>query len=365
MDNGLVRQIVTLKYAVFAKEPGEIIIPILSFSAIEGGGRGILRSRGTRVNARTEQQTVRVLEPPQNKPSPWFPAENVTITSTWSADRSKMQTGTPITRTITITAHGQIAAAIPPLIRPDNPETLKSYKDKPQLDSKPTESGFVSTRIESEALVANKSGKIKVPEVKINWWNVKTKQWETVTLPAETLDVTGAAITNEDQVAVDQVTTSDASIDGNKNNWLWPLLCAVLALICLVQTIFIVILKRSINAKHTEPPKAKHASEKQHWQSLTQSLDTEDPKRIRQAILTWAQSALESEQTITLTIIGQSAESETLTNELKQLEESLYRNGENFDADSLRKPLEDLRTKALNRNAKPKNHAQLPPLYKS
>lgn len=365
VDNGVARQIVSLKYAVFAKDSGEIVIPIMTFTGLEGGQRSFFGNRGNQVVARTEQMTIPVLEAPNDKAHPWFPAENVTIISTWSADKSKMQTGTPITRTITITAQGQTSAAIPPLVRPPSPASLKSYKDQAQLASKPNENGFVSTRTESEAIVANTSGQITVPELQVNWWNVKRKRWEVVTLVAETLNVSGSAISNEESPVADSVTPTKTQENTLTSNRLWPLLCAALALLCLIQTILIFKLKRSNSSEAVDAHKPVNSSEKQNWQLLNKSLAGNDLPQVRKAILTWAASAMPDTQTVTLKHIDDLANDNDLSLALKGLEQFLYRNAGSFDTTTLAKPLANLRSKLLKTKTHlPKNTA-LPPLYKN
>ena len=365
VDNGVVRQVINLKYAIFAKDPGEIVIPIMTFTGLQGGQRSFFGDRGKQVSARTKQMTVSVLDIPKDKTHPWFPADNVTITSTWSTDKSELQTGAPVTRTITITAQGQTATAIPPLSRPSNPETLKSYKDKAKLESQPTEYGFVSTRIESEALVANSSGKIIVPELKVNWWNVKTKQWEVVSLAAETLTVSGSAVPIEEPIVSDQTSSPRPEKNTHKINWLWPLLSAGLALICLIQAGIIFKLSRVKRSKTATITKAQDSSEKTHWQALNKSLKNNDMQEVRKDILSWAASALADDKAVTLKSLRSLAKDSALSIELKNLEESIYHNGANYNTASLAKPLEDLRATILNADTPSNQSSTLAPLYKS
>ncbi len=360
IDNGVARQIVSLKYAVFANTPGEIIIPVMTFTGIQGGQRSFFANRGKQVVARTEQMNIKVLPQPSGAPHPWFPAEEVTISAAWSGDKSTLKAGVPITRTITITAKGQAASVIPPLIHPNNPEALKSYRDQAQLTSTPTENGFLSTRVESEALVANSSGEITLPELKVHWWNVNANEWEVATLAAQTLTVSGAA-TNTVAPRIDPSPPINVPLSSSKN-WLWPSISGLFALLCLVQTVVILRMRRSPVAN--EPHTHENLPEAKRWRALQATVQAGDALTIRKAILSWAQSAMPNETPVTLMRLIELGQDDELVAAIQSLEHALYKGQNNFRVSLLKEPLTRLRARLANTNHHSKPASALPPLYK-
>jgi len=278
VDNGVARQHVLLKYAVFAEKPGELIIPRMTFTAVKGGQQGFFGSRGQKVVARTEQLAIKVREIPNNSKAAWFPAESVKIRSEWSSDINAVKVGEPITRTITVTAQSQQAETISPLAKPSELEGIKAYKDQPQLHTQATNEGFVGTRIESSAIVASKEGPLTLPELTVDWWNVKTEQWEQAKLPAETLTVTGTALTLNSDKPIVQSTDQLAS-PSNDTNLVRALMVALLALslLCLTQLWMIMRLRKSPE-KSVLPKDSSNPSEASAWRQLKTSLSTNHAK---------------------------------------------------------------------------------------
>jgi len=368
LENGLVRQVIVLRYVVFAKQAGKLKIPSMTFTATQGGRRSFFDARpGKRVLARTNELEVDV-KPIDSSRGPWFPANNVSITSRWSGDISTMTVGEPITRTVVITAQGQRASVIPPL-QASSANTHKSYKDQAQLDDGKTESGYVGTRIESEAIVASQTGQLILPEQRIAWWDVKAQQWREAILPSQAINVAENTSINSDQ-AIQQTTsqTQSETLVTRKTHWLWPLACGLLALICLLQTWFIWQLQKRPSTTQT-PLKVQNQSEAKRWKSLENAIASSEPTAIRQAIINWGQTLGEEQRLTTLDKIAEFSNDADLTQQLKQafnaLESSLYKaDNTPTDLQSLAHLMVSLRETALRSNRKiVQEHTGLKPLY--
>lgn len=367
VDNGVARQIVVLKYAVFAEQPGELIIPRMTFTAVKGGQRSVFGTRGQQVVAQTEQLSIKVKERPGNNTVPWFPAESVKIRSEWSNDTSKIKVGTPITRTITVTAQGQQAEIIPPLNRSGDIDGIKAYQDQPQLHTQATNDGFVGTRIESTAIVASKEGQLTLPELKLNWWNVKTQQLAQAVLPAETLMVSGVTATStieQTTNALPQAVSTTANNTGNKalTRTLIAALAA-LAFICLIQFWFILKLRKK-PANSFEAENNNDQSEAKAWQQLQSALNTEDASSIRKALLVWGKTISPKQEPLSLQTLAVKADDQSLKNELRKLDEYLYKGGTVFDSTNLKAAIDELRrsNQRIAKSARKKSN-QLKPLY--
>lgn len=381
IDNGIARQVVMLKYAIFAKQPGELVIPAMTFTGVKNGRRSIFGSRGQQVVARSKTLPITVKELPGENSAPWFPADGVEIRSEWSGDTANLRVGEPVTRTITITARGQRANVIPPLDRPQDSDGYKSYKDQAQLDNQTSRDGFISTRIESEAIIPSKSllesasdgREIILPELKLSWWNVKLAKWQQAILPAETLTVFAAT-----GAAADTTTAQQAEILASQpqsgylglvhgNTLTWQLISLFMGLIIALQLCIIVRLKKSPgNSNHADDGKE---SERPVWAQLQKTLKTENPAAIRADIIHWAKSALENTQPISLQTIVDYSESSELKQELGKLDTclytDLYKGDSEFDANRLNHALTALRKRILEKEKQPKQQRyDLQPLYK-
>ena len=217
IENGLARTVVILKYAIFAEASGTLTIPAITFTGLVGAQRSLFGNQGQKVIGRTQPLSINVkAKPVSNNSAPWFPASDVSMSSSWSSDPNELRTGAPITRSITINAQGQLADAIAPLNQaPLSAASIKSYKDKPQLNSNKTNTGFNSTRIESEAIVVNEAGKVELPAIDVHWFNVNTQTWQQATLAAETLTVSGQAVASTSPTALPTMPNASTALSAS------------------------------------------------------------------------------------------------------------------------------------------------------
>lgn len=386
LDNGVARQIFTLKYAVFAKQAGELTIPIMTYTGIQGGRRSVFRSSGTQVVARSEQLTLTVSEPPVSnvapfKSAPWFPAENVSIVSSWSGDKSAVKTGEPITRTISVVARGQRANIIPPIDRPSQSTGYKAYRDQPQLNSRTDGNGFVSTRTESEAIVVNAAGELTLPSLELGWWNVATQQWELATLPAETIQVSAAASSDDSSPAGEESDSAIGKFDSlptqatrgassqatsDKSITIWHWLTGLLLIICGVQTWLLFRLNR-LRSESREVTSLSQPveTEREAWRRLKQAANKGDANATRQKLVLWARAVFPNDQAVSIHTLVRRADNVELGNEIEKLESSLYKadRESNYDSAQLLALLTQLRPKFVQEKPTKTVAGALPDLY--
>ena len=118
----------------------------------------------------------------------WVPAEALTATAEWVDKNPIFKVGETVTREIAITALG-IAENQLPQIEFMSDAQWKQYPDKPQYTSAVHNNRIISQETIRVVYIPQKSGKMKVPEIKVPWFNVKTHKIETATLPGEEVDV--------------------------------------------------------------------------------------------------------------------------------------------------------------------------------
>ena len=243
---------------------------------------------------------------------------------------------------------------------------MKSYKDQPQLETSKNKQGYIATRSESEAIVANRAGDYVLPEVTLNWWNTTTEKWQTAVLESQTLNVSGttAPIVNsvDPQNIADSQAESQTDIAYESiNNW--QILSAILAFIVLLQ--FYLLVRKgkatSSSTKHSRPTKP---SEREAWEKMQVSFKSENHRAIRNDILAWGRAILGDETSISLDKLAAAGNTQALGVAFADLDKHLYREGQKPDTVNLRSLLKELRKTLLKSNkSNSKSTSHLNPLY--
>jgi hypothetical protein len=180
-------------YAVFPQESGEVTISPARFEArvLRDGritGRKIFES---------ESQTINVLpipSPPTDFPNAvWLPARDLQLDESWSRDVDELSAGEPITRNITISALGQLETQIPAVELPEV-NSVNIYPDRPELTRRIEPGGIRGVRNEQYAMIAANSGVVRLPELKLPWWDVANGQWRVASLPERTLNIVSSGV---------------------------------------------------------------------------------------------------------------------------------------------------------------------------
>ncbi len=140
------------------------------------------------IRLRGEKQTLNVLPQPAGTPTPWLPAESVTLNEAWSPNPPEFRVGEPVTRSIAITAQGVTAAQLPDL-SPQAGQGVTVYPDKPQTETRADGDTLIAQKIVKSALVPSKSGKLSLPPVELKWWDVNNNTLRVAQLPGRDIDV--------------------------------------------------------------------------------------------------------------------------------------------------------------------------------
>ena len=186
--NGRAYNVVERVIALYPQESGEIVISPTRFEArvLRDG-----RITGRKV-FESEAHTIRVLPipaPPADFPNAaWLPAREVRLNETWSRDPNELEAGEPVTRSLLLSALGQLETQVPAVEAPDVPG-LNVYADKPELSRSVEPEGIRGERRDQYAIIATRGGDIELPAVEIPWWDITTGEWRVASLPARTLKV--------------------------------------------------------------------------------------------------------------------------------------------------------------------------------
>lgn len=133
--------------------------------------------RTVRIDARP--QTLTVMPAPEAS-GPWLPAQSLTLSEAWSA-----APGGAHRRTIRIEAAGIEAAQLPELRFTAAGSIV--HAESPRLENRFSDERNIGTREQSFIVASASTGPIRVPAMKLQWWNTGSGMFMTASLPAITL----------------------------------------------------------------------------------------------------------------------------------------------------------------------------------
>ncbi|TAN08446.1 MAG: protein BatD [Rhodanobacteraceae bacterium] len=155
---------------------------------------GQLPGLGTAVTATAPAVSIDARAEPAHGGKPWLPARGVQLRLTGLPANGGATAGVPVTVTLSISASGQPADALP---EPELPTLAgaRVYPDQTQDTTDATGEWLRGTRTRSFAIVPDRDGTLSIPALTLNWFNVTTGQAEQAAVPAHALRVTGAVAT--------------------------------------------------------------------------------------------------------------------------------------------------------------------------
>jgi len=197
--NGLRYQIFTYQYTITPSTSGEATItsPLLTgnIQKIQQINSYQHRRVSQPVNIRGNNLVLSVKEKPANFQGDWLVSEDVRLIENNDLHTKEYTVGDPITRSISLQV-ASIALDKMPEIKLNYDNSLRYYPDQDDLKQGTVNEILYSQRTITHAIIANKSGQLILPEIKIPWWNSKTEKQEFATLPAQTITIKPALTSN-------------------------------------------------------------------------------------------------------------------------------------------------------------------------
>jgi hypothetical protein len=157
--------------------------------------------------------TIKVRAAPASAGKPWLPARGVQLKLTGLPANGAVDGGAPLVLTLSIGAKGQPAGALP---QPQLPTIAgaRVYPDQIQNSTNNHGRWLRGKRTRRFAIMPQRNGKLTIPSITLNWWNVVAGHAEHAVLPAHTLDVRGIAA-NAGQAAVPPASAVSVTGSGN------------------------------------------------------------------------------------------------------------------------------------------------------
>ena len=219
-------------YALFPQKSGELTVPEVRFNGFYltrdsrrdpfGGlfgddmfiaGFGMTDMFATRnpVVLNTKPIKVTVLPAPaQNGGKWWLPATDVELYAQFEPANPQFKTGEAVSRTIYLKAVGVIDTQLPEINFGEVPG-LKQYPEKPETQMKVENGQVVSLEKISNVYIPSSEGDMTLPEISVDWFNVKTNKMETAVLPSLNIKVRAGQSLPEEKRQTQQTAAPDSS----------------------------------------------------------------------------------------------------------------------------------------------------------
>ncbi|MED5513656.1 BatD family protein [Pseudoalteromonas sp. DY56-GL22] len=175
--------VITREYLVQPQKSGVNTITAPVFN-----GRIRQNYRQMAVSAMGEDVDVEIKPIPDNYTGAWLPSELVNLDEQWQPKDDTVEVGTPITRTITLTALGVTKEQLPDIDMPQV-QGFRSYPDEKESNHLVRDGRVISQQTASYALLPQTPGTYTLPEIKLPWFNTKINRISYATIPARTLTV--------------------------------------------------------------------------------------------------------------------------------------------------------------------------------
>ena len=152
---------------------------------------GQMPGLGAPVQAMAPTVHMNARAAPADAGKPWLPARTLQLELTGLPSNGEVDAGVPLTLTLSISASGQPADALP---EPELPPIAGAqiYPDQTRDSTDDSDQWLQSKRTRSFAIVPQRNGSLTIPAITLNWWNVEGGRAEQASVPAHTLRVTGA-----------------------------------------------------------------------------------------------------------------------------------------------------------------------------
>lgn len=165
---------------------------------------------GAPVSATAPVTRIDARAAPASAGKPWLPARDVQLKLTGLPANGDVTAGVPLTVTLSISATGQPADALP---EPELPAIAgaRVYPDQTRDSTDDSGQWLQGTRTRNFAIVPQRDGKLSLPAITLNWWDLAHDRAEQASVAARTLQVSGTVAAGSSTAAPSLTTSSAAS----------------------------------------------------------------------------------------------------------------------------------------------------------
>ncbi len=286
----------------------------------------------------------------------WLPAEDVKLHAEFNPPKPQFKVGEAVNRTIYLQAAGVIDSQLPEL-KFKSVKGLKQYPEKPQVEMRVEGGKIIALEKIANVYIPSQPGDVTLPEIAVNWFNVKTKTIEKAVLPAMTVKVVGEAAAAPTPAAAVKATAKAPAaqevntLSAEEETNLYLLLGGAFILGILLCLALIKLWGMAISA-----------GSRNYKKQIIRAAQAKDLRGLRDNLLAWAAERFPGQRILSLQDVDEAVNDREFRCELDKLTEALYaKDNQNWN--------EQLFTKVFNRINKQKRKSgketePLPKLYK-
>jgi hypothetical protein len=305
--NGQPYHVIERRYAMIPQRAGQVQIPAVGFQGqvIDPNDPDSFFGAGTPIRLSAPAQTLQI------KPTPalagqaaWLPARQLSLQLEGLPADGQARVDQPLNLSMSVQATGLPSETLPALSLPAL-DGATVYPDKPSNVTRNDGQWLIGRRVQAFAVVPSRPGRLHIPAVTLNWWNVQTDRAETATIPAHDLTVlpalgAPAAPTTAAPIASTAASSTSTLADrpapaplaSSATRWRWIAL-ASLALWLLSLLGWLLLARRRRASGHLPTPRpSKRASAAvtpgQAQQAFLQAARGEDSAAQAHLLLDWA-----------------------------------------------------------------------------
>lgn len=322
--NGVRYRTITRRYSITPQRSGSVTIapPLFSGEVIErDNSRYNYFARSKTVMQEANPIAIEVKQQPADFAGNWLVAGLVTLTEEWQPEQSELTVGEPVTRIITLSAVDVASSQLPDLNQ-QLPAQLRLYQEQPQAKGAERSGRLVAQKIFTTAIIANESGDLVLPEIRLPWWNSQTNRQEVAVLPERTFTVKAATGSPSPTLLPQTIVTPQAKVSA----WQWNYTSTLLTIGWLLSMLLLWYLKKpQTTSKAVESPSRRIAFDDS---LLKQACQAADAQRAAEQLLLWGQQQF-SRPVRSLGQLATLVADPALAAELDKLAEQLYRSAHN------------------------------------
>ncbi|MFT6987237.1 MAG: hypothetical protein ACJAT7_003091 [Psychromonas sp.] len=297
--NGTRYKTITRQFQISAKQAGDFTVksPLLT-----GNLRKIVKISEWQnsviadpINIRGDALPIEIKAKPEDFQGEWLISDDVRLIEDPTLNQQTYHVGEPITRNITLQVASVDKAKLPE-IKFNYPQSLRFYPDQDELKEGQANGLLYAVRSMRHAIIADQSGELILPEIKMGWWNSQTDKQEFAILPAQTLTILAAEKDTVSPASNNPVIPA-SPIDEIKPTLIvdhqaliyWQIISALLLLV-IVMLIFYHLYYRRLQKSSKAQNIKKVEPLDNSYSALQVQLKKNDPALIYQALLNYAQS---------------------------------------------------------------------------
>ncbi len=354
IKDGVEEREITFNYALFPQKSGSLVIPEVRFNGyyIDPNARGNssmqrllgafggLNDAGFGLDMLGSRVPVALKAPPisievgkipaENNGNWWLPAKKAELYSDWQEKMPSFKSGEAVNREIYLRVTGVIDTQLPSITFPEI-DGVKQYPEKPVVKSDVDGEDVVSVMKINTVYIPEKSGKLTIPEIVVNWYDVTAKKMKKAVLPAVSVNVAqgSAPVVRESAAPVPAVAAEPAT--GNDSPDKEPagvslsslagyLVLAFIGGIAVSLLISYLLFRRLLAGRKETPAPAPAETPV----SVAKAVRSNDLKAIRDNVLAWARKTFPDEEVRNLDDVGNLVGSREFSASLKELQSALY-----------------------------------------